>query len=256
MDWDLAGIVDAAAEALRAEAARLDDEQSPFGIDALDELRVHPLLRNAFAAAGYTALSEQRFPGHRGRARRSEGDRCDLVLLDPGHESLEDPLADPALFQPPGAAPESACWIEVKLVSQFKVIDGEARPNRGYTSQLLQAATADIRKLMNDERIRAGGLLLVMFTQSDEAAEHDLDVWVNRCITKGLSIPTPVRRGFAVTDRIGNCWCETALASGRGHEKTPAATSREGVGRDGSRARREPTHCSGWAGDMRTARHA
>jgi hypothetical protein len=60
--WRLDDLADAAAAALQAREHALRAEQAVRGLDALDELDFHPILADAFAAAGLGVLREQRFP--------------------------------------------------------------------------------------------------------------------------------------------------------------------------------------------------
>jgi len=210
--WRPESICLAAADALSARARDLDEEQSTAGLDALDEVALHAVLARGFVDAGLTPAPEQRYPGRRARARRSEGERCDLVLLPDGADHLTDPLAADTLFGDRGADPADAFWLEVKAAHQYAVIgDAAAGPNPGYSGQLLSAATADLRKIAGDPAIRFGGLLLVLFTADEPTAGHDLGVWLSRCLDRGLPIGAPAVEGFDITDRIGNTRCTVAL---------------------------------------------
>lgn len=209
--WDLHGLLRSVRTALEEEALRRDADDAPTGLDALDELSMHEIVRAGLAGADVGVLSEQRYPGDRSRRRRSEGERCDIALTPRPGAAIEDPLADPGLFGAGAIPPEEALWIEVKLARQFVVIEGEARPDRGYSSQLLQSATADVRKLGADPRIRTGAAMLIMFGVEAGVLEHDLDVWCNRCLTKGLDISPPIVESFPIRDRIGNGVCQAAL---------------------------------------------
>jgi len=164
--WDLDRLADAAAGALRAEARRLDAEQSSRGLDALDELRIHPILHAAFAGAGYGVHPEQRYPVDRSRSRRSSGDRCDIVLTPDPDASLADPVSPTPLFEGGATPTEAALWIEVKVAGQFAVIDAEARPNRGYAQRLLTGGVADVRRLAKAEGIRHAAMLLAPRTRA------------------------------------------------------------------------------------------
>ena len=221
--WRPDDIARATADALRAEARRWDDEQSPYGLDALDEVSLHPVLARGLADAGFTPLAEQRYPSHRARRRRHEGERCDLVLVPDGADHLRDPLAADTLFGERGADPADAAWIEVKTAHQFAVIgDAAAGPNPAYSSQLLSAATADLRKLAHDPLIRFGGLLLLQFTLDESTARHDLAAWLNRCLDHDLPISSPASERFAVTDRVGNGLCTITLVPIRATRDHPA----------------------------------
>lgn len=236
------GIVQAAATALRHEAARLDLEQSVRGLDALLELQLHPVLARGLSAAGFGVRAEQPYPTwsktpgkgcETGPARPQRRDRlrCDLVLLpDPG-AILHDPVAAelaarraaetaPLFVQArstsgdvPAEAtgPEEAFWLEVKAVGQFTYSAGIPVPNQTYTSELLALAAADIPKLAGDPRIRHAGLLIVLFTRDQATAQHDLETFRRQCLQRGRSIGMPALTGFSLVDRIGNGWCAVAI---------------------------------------------
>ncbi|MEM6334445.1 MAG: hypothetical protein AAF823_14005 [Planctomycetota bacterium] len=202
-----AELADAVAAGLRARAKRDDLEQAVYGFDALDELGLHPLLAEAIEAAGYGVLREQRYPGHWGKRRKSEGRRCDLVVTPDGLP-LRDPAMKATLFdRQPAVDAEEAYWLEVKTVAQFET--GGAFG--GYSSELLTPVMADLKKVWSDGVIRRGGLLVVLFTASAEVAEHDLAAFHRRALEKGMPVYPPCTRGFGITDRIGNAWCTVSV---------------------------------------------
>lgn len=209
--WDLGLVLSAASEAIERETRRLDEEQAALGVDALDELRVHPLVRDGLARAGFGVLAEQRYPAAARRPRRSEGDRCDIVLTDRPGIGLLDPLASGTLFGGRGVRAHEAFWLEMKVVGQFALIDGEARANPGYSSGLLRALSSDVRKLSSDEGITRSGALLVLFNADEATARHDLEEWTKRAVTLGLPISSPLAVRFPISDRIGNAAATVAL---------------------------------------------
>jgi hypothetical protein len=207
--WDAFEVASVARDALRSEADRADLEQAVRGLDALDELAIHAVLRTGFAAR-YPVLSEQRYPASRGRKRRSEGERCDIVVLPqgtpaPGH--LTDPLDAGTLFAGAGVDPREALWIEVKGVWHHAMIDGVARPNPGYVTQLTRLITGDLRKLAADEALDWTTMVIVAFHRDREAADRDLTVWREKLTVQGLVRATPIMERFPITDRIGNGVC-------------------------------------------------
>ena len=68
-------IADALEAGLVAAAQRLDDEQAVYGLDASNELELHPRLAEAIASAGYGVHREQRYPSDRKKRKESEGER-------------------------------------------------------------------------------------------------------------------------------------------------------------------------------------
>lgn len=209
--WDLHHILEIARDALQAEAARLDLEQSHLGIDALDELAIHPLLHQGLRCAGFGVHSEQRYPGDAAKPNRTEGDRCDIVLTHEPAEAIRDPLLSGTLFEGAGVDPGEALWIEVKVVGQFTMTDGAVRANPTYSSQLLQLVPKDIRKLARDPLIAHAAALVVVFTSDEATAQHDLRIWAERAISKSVPCSMPIMRSFAITDHMGNGNCTMAI---------------------------------------------
>ena len=74
----------------------------------------------------------------------------------------------------------------------------------------------DVKKIWSDGIIQHGGLLILLFTQTQEIAEHDLAVWHERCLRKGFPVGVPAVRGLPICDRIGNAWCSVAVFGVRG----------------------------------------
>ena len=205
--WSIADLADTLEEGLREECARLDVEQAVHSLDALEEVQLHPLLAGIFDRSGYGVYREQRYPADRRKRRESEGERCDLVLT-PERRSLNQPDAAATLFQEPDAVElDEAFWLEVKVVQQF-LMEGA---NQHYASQLLSTVRRDVTKLSKDPGILHAGLLIVLFVRDASVFEHDLGIWQDRCLERGLPITAPSRRGFSITDRLGNAWCGLAL---------------------------------------------
>jgi hypothetical protein len=202
-----ADIADAAEAGLRRCAEALDHEQAVRGIDALEEVALHPVLAEAFAAAGFGVHREQRYPDDRRRRRESEGERCDFVLT-PDARPLRASEARSTLFDSADAVePEDALWLEVKVVAQ----NGEEGANARYASELLSTVRRDVTKLSKDRGILHAMLLIVLFVADERVAEHDLGIWQDRCLRRSLPIGAPSRRAFEITDRIGNRACAIAV---------------------------------------------
>lgn len=206
MHWDVYQILDAVADGFEAVARQHDLEQAVYGIDALDELGLHPLIRNALLNADFGVWPEQRFPSDRGkkpsrRRRKSEGQRCDIVLTRHPDQPLVDPEAEATLFAPPDSLSlEAAFWLEIKTVSQYTT-EG---PFAHYGKELLNPVARDIRKLASDRLIFNSALLLVLFNESEETAQHDIAAWEKRSLQKGYPVGAPIVRSFPITDRLGN----------------------------------------------------
>lgn len=218
MRWSTADIADVVAQGLE-HRARLDDlEQAVYGFDHLDELGLHPLIHAALRTGGYGVWPEQRYPGDREKKKRSEGQRCDVVLTpftDAGRPALRlrEEAAKGTLFDDGEAVdPRDAYWLEIKTVAQFETTG----PFGGYSGELLSAVAQDVMKLWRDPHLRHAGLLLTLFTADSSIAEHDAVAWHARCLERGYPVGVPASRGFAITDRIGNAWCAVYVFPVRG----------------------------------------
>lgn len=209
--WSPADITDALETGLRDHASRLDLEQAVYGLDALDELGLHPILADCLQRAGYGVQREQRYPADCRRRLVSEGERCDFVLT-PDHRALAPydlVKHEQTLFDPSDAVPaDEAFWMEVKVVAQFTT-EG---PNRQYASQLLSNVRHDVSKLSKDRDILHAGLLIVLWTANERIARHDLEIWHQRCLDRALPVALPSVRVLPITDRIGNGVCAVGVA--------------------------------------------
>jgi len=202
-----ADLVDALAAGFRELEAELRLEQAVHGLDVLDEVKLHTHLRWALVRAGYGVHAEQRYPRDRIRRRRSEGERCDLVVTLDG-AALRHPDAAPSLFDPPNAVElQHAFWIEVKAAWQFI----EGRPNARYTAEMGDLPRRDVRKLVRDVDIRRRALLLVLFAADETTAEHDLAQWERIALARGIDLGPPCRRNVELLDRIGHRVCVLSL---------------------------------------------
>ncbi len=222
-------LTDIAAAGLKAHSDALAAEQSVRGLDALAETGFHPILADAFAAAGLGVFREHPYPGQPAkRPKHAERERCDLVLTQTPGAPLLDPVAtlkaldaaEGTLFQEAapamasahgGIEPCDAFWIEVKLIAQFCYTRGIPGPNRAYVTELLRIATSDIPKLSREKSIRSSGLLIILFTVDEATATHDLDAFMHRCLDRNLPVASPSKSTFTVRDIVGNQRCTTFL---------------------------------------------
>lgn len=205
--WSVADIADGIADGLARYARQLDDEHAVYGMDALDEVSLHPILADALVTAGYGVHREQRYPADRRKRKESEGERCDLVLTPDGRV-LRVSEAKATLFEPADAVEtDDAFWLEIKTVSQFTTEGASA----SYTGQLMAPIRRDVTKLSKDTGILHAGLLIVLFVRDELVAEHDLEIWQDRCLQRTLPIAAPCRRSIPIADRHGNGLCYVAL---------------------------------------------
>jgi len=226
--WDPRELALAARRGLEAASARTVVEQAVHGVDALAEIQLHPLLAEAFAAAGYGVVREAPYPANSSPTlKRRDRERCDLVLTPSPDAVLIDPVielrADAAragtLFagaaspppSPGRVSPADAFWIEIKLVGQYTHTLGVPGPNRAYGGELTMSVARDLAKLGADPGIRDSALLLVLFTDTQATAEHDLTVALHKALDRGVRLRWPAVERFPIPERIGNTLCTVAL---------------------------------------------
>lgn len=223
--WRMTDMLAALVDGVRATDALLRAEQAVYGVDALAEVGLHPVLAEALSAAGFGVQREVVYPGeHAAPVRRSARARCDLVVLPEPGMTLEDPAAEQAvLFAGEGTlfaglaselgrgeqtvGPGDACWLEVKAVAQHAYVDGVPGPNPGYAQQLVKGPMTDLVKLARDPSIWTAAAVVVLFCESEEVGRHDLHAAAHRLLDAELPVGTPEIGGVAIDDRAGNAWC-------------------------------------------------
>lgn len=232
-------ILEALASGLVAhelEVQRLNDVD---GLDSLREVDLHPVLAEVLRAAGQGVQREIPYPIVPGKSsRRQDAPRCDLVLTSDPTLTVADeyqlareatrsgksrrdttlPLfAQKAVSAPPAAAradPADAFWLEVKIVGQFCFTEGVPGPNRTYSPELVRALSTDLAKLADRMELPFRGLLLVLFTERDEIATHDVPIALERSAQRGVPFRPPLHHAFSIRDRIGNGSCSLWLFPG------------------------------------------
>lgn len=225
--------------ALAAREAVLRDEQAVYGLDALDEVGLHPVLASGLddeQAGGFGGVfREWPYPwvgsgdGEIGEAvpKQSERERCDLVLtpsadLPPADgvvEARELARASGTLFESvaatmPGAAVaagDETVWLEVKAVGQYTLRGGVAQANRAYATELVAGPLEDLFKLAQEPAIELGASVLVLFSESEEVARHDLARATHQILDGGGPTGAPVWRHTPMTERIGNAIASVAV---------------------------------------------
>jgi len=207
LHWRTGDLADVVEAGLRRALADIDREQAVYGLDSRDEVALHPVLETCFHAAGYGVHREQRYPSDRKARKLTDGKRCDFVLTPDGRELAHEETRG-TLFDAPDAIPlDEAFWLEVKVVAQFT----PEGPNARYASQLLSTVREDVCKLSEESGILHAGLLLVLFVHDDQVADHDLKIWQDHCLERGLPIGAPSRRAIPIGDRHGNALCVISL---------------------------------------------
>lgn len=227
--WEPSELVELASSALRARERELSAEQAVYGLDSLDEVGLHPPLASGFAQGGFGVRREHPYPGIvRDRAKGPERERCDLVLtldpaldlLDPVEELKQIDAATGTLFAPlassiaaerEGVEVGEAYWVEVKTIAQHAYVSGVPVPNRAYATELVAGPSADAVKIARDPMVRQGGVLVVLFTEDELIAEHDIGAMAHRCLDTGAPVGSPSWVSFPIEERAGNAVCTVAI---------------------------------------------
>ncbi|HXE51410.1 MAG TPA: hypothetical protein VN541_00250 [Tepidisphaeraceae bacterium] len=209
--WDFSTVADHLGEALSSAEAELRLEQAVYGLDARDEREFQTLLAERLSQ-WYQVAREVHYPSSRGR-KLSHRPRCDLVLTPKGWPLEPDVIPEQTLFDAPVQAaplckPAEALWLEVKVACQFR--EGGIR-HGGYGAQWRQNVVADLRKMEADELIREAGLVLIVFNESREILDKDLELFEDVLAMKEVLAGFRQVRSVPILDRIGHRLCTAAV---------------------------------------------
>jgi hypothetical protein len=204
--WDFVDVAERLRELLEAAENELRLEQAVYGLDVRDERELQSLLAERLKA-DYEVAREVHYPSTVGR-KLTHRQRCDMVLTPVGRPLRLD-SAPPTLFDPPDlAAPEEALWLEVKVAYQFR--EGGVR-HSGYGGQWRNAVVDDLRKMEVESRIHEAGLLLIVFNESSDVLEKDLELFETVLAQKEVLAGFRQVRSVKILDRIGHRLCTAAL---------------------------------------------
>src|ERR1039458_2662809 len=204
--WDFSSVADRVVESLQAAEFDLRLEQAVYGLDTRDERALQSLLADRLASH-YHVAREVHYPSSVGR-KLTHRRRCDLVLSPLGRPLRLD-IAPPTLFDPPDPCdPKDALWLEVKIAYQFR--EGGVR-HSGYGAQWRQAVVDDLRKMEADPLIHYAGLLLIVFNESLQILDKDLELFETVLAQKEVLAGFRQVRSLKITDRIGHELCTAAL---------------------------------------------
>jgi hypothetical protein len=204
--WDFCSVVDHVGQAIAASEDELRLEQAVYGLDARDERALQALLA-ARLVGNYEIAREVHYPSSRGN-RKTHRQRCDLVLTPQGRPLKLD-TALPSLFDPPDLCqPGEALWLEAKIAYQFR--EGGQR-HGGYGAQWRQAVVEDLRKMEAEPRIREAGLLLIVFNESREILDKDLQLFEDVLAQKEVLAGFRQTRSIPILERNGHRLCTAAL---------------------------------------------
>jgi hypothetical protein len=204
--WDLFSLAEQLAAIVRRAEEELRLEQAVYGLDARDEKQIQTILAEGLREH-YEVAGEVHYPSSAGQ-RLSHRQRCDLVLT-PHERPLRLDSADATLFDPANqCGPDEALWLEVKVAYQFR--EGGVR-HTGYGAQWRTNVVNDLRKMEAEPLIREAGILLVVFNESDEILQKDLDLFETVLAQKEVLAGFRQVRSIPVLDRVGHRVCTLAV---------------------------------------------
>jgi hypothetical protein len=206
LDWDFSTLADRLSQVVHRAEADLRLEQAVYGLDARSEVQFQQLLADGLKA-NYEVAREVHYPSSRGK-KLSHRQRCDLVLTPQGRPLKLDSSPD-TLFDPPNRAhPEQGLWLEVKVAYQFR--EGGAR-HGGYGQQWRNNVVEDLRKMDAEPLIKHAGLCLVVFNESHDILNKDLENFELVLMQKEVLAGFRQVRSVDITERIGHRVCTIAL---------------------------------------------
>ena len=208
MTYDFFTLADQLAAVIQKAEADLRLEQAVYGLDARDERQLQQLLATGLREINaYEVAREVHYPSSAGK-KRTHRQRCDLVLSPIGRPLKLD--FEPAtLFDPPNQCPPSeGLWLEVKIAYQFR--EG-GRRHGGYGKQWREAVVEDLKKMAAEPLIHDGGLVLIVFNESREVLDKDLELFEDVLMRKEVLAGFRHVRTIPITERIGHTLCSVAV---------------------------------------------
>ena len=206
LNWDFSTLTDQLGAVISQAEADLRLEQAVYGLDAKDELTLHALLAEGLRRH-YEVAREVHYPSSAGK-KLTHRQRCDLVISPKGR-SLKLDSAPATLFDAPDlCAPGDALWLEVKVAYQYR--EGGAR-HGGYGPQWRGGVVEDLRKMEAEEKIREAGLVLIVFNESSEILEKDLQLFENVLAEKEVLAGFRHVRSVPILERMGHRLCTAAV---------------------------------------------
>lgn len=204
--WDFSTLADHLSSIITQAEADLRLEQAVYGLDARDELAIQAVLADALKQF-YAVAREVHYPSSVGR-KLTHRQRCDIVLSEKDRPLKLD-HAPPTLFDPANQSTAAdALWLEVKIAYQFR--EGGQR-HAGYGAKWRTSIVADLQKMESESLIREAGLLLVVFTESQQLLEKDVELFESVLIQKEVLAGFRHVRSVKIQDRIGHQVCSLIL---------------------------------------------
>jgi hypothetical protein len=204
--YDLSTVADRLGEAIAQAERELQLEQAVYGLDARDELALQNLLAS-YLSQHFEIAREVHYPSSAG-AKRTHRMRCDIVLSPRGCPLKLD-FAPATLFDPKQqCSPQEALWLEVKAAYQFR--EGGIR-HGGYGAQWRSAVVEDLRKMEAEPLIHEAALVLVVFNESADILEKDLDLFETVLAQREVLAGFRHVRSIPILERIGHRLCTVAV---------------------------------------------
>ena len=107
-----------------------------------------------------------------------------------------------------GSRAANPLWLEVKIAYQFR--EGGIR-HGGYGAQWRQAVVDDLRKMEAEPLIHEAGLLLVVFNESADILDKDMELFETVLARKEVLAGFRHVRSTKILDRIGHRLCTAAI---------------------------------------------
>lgn len=206
LHFDFVLLADQIAAILDRDESDLRLEQAVYGLDTKDEKAIQSLLADGLKAH-YEVVREVHYPSTVGK-KLTHRPRCDLVLTARGRPLKLDSAA-PTLFDPSNqAAATEALWLEVKCAYQFRAPD---QRHLGYGPQWRTAVVEDLRKMEAEAGIREAGLVLIVFNESRDVLEKDLELFEDVLMRKEVLAGFRQVRSVPILDRMGHRVCTVAV---------------------------------------------
>jgi hypothetical protein len=214
LKWNFAEVADQLGRVLETAEQELRLEQAVYGLDTRDERELQLLLAERLSAH-FGVAREVHYPSSRGR-KLTHRPRCDVVLTPKGLALEPENIPERTLFDPPAndpailqhCKPADALWLEVKVAYQFR--EGGIR-HGGYGAQWRQNVVADLRKMEADPAIHEAGLVLIVFNESRQILDKDLELFEDVLALKEVLAGFRQVRSIPILDRIGHRLCTVAV---------------------------------------------
>jgi hypothetical protein len=207
VNFDLSTVADDFAHVLSRAEAAFRDEQAVYGLDSLDERSIQRVLAEGLLER-YEVAREVHYPSSASASRLSARKRCDIVL-SPKSRPLKLEARPAGLFDPVDVTqPEHALWIEVKCAYQYRELGVR---HGGYGPQWRNATIDDIRKMDADERIKEAALVLIVFCETSEILQKDLQLFEDIMVRKEVLAGFRQTREIPILERMGHRLCCVAL---------------------------------------------